>query len=112
MTEAMYQQFGARLAAERRRAGLTQAELARTVGLSRASIANIEGGKQRVFLDQVVALASAVGLSDLASLVPYLSEGSLEHKRSMMITGSSRLSRKQELLLADILDSLQESGDQ
>lgn len=42
-------------------------------GLTRASIANIESGRQRVLLHQILQFAEALGV-DLATLVPRMSE--------------------------------------
>lgn len=59
-TERIYQLFGARVLVLRTEAGLTQAELAERVSLSRGSIANIEGGNQRVLLLDVLRFARAL----------------------------------------------------
>lgn len=66
----MYELFGRRLSAKRRDAGLTQAELAKRVDLSRASIANIERGQQNLPLHQAYRLAEALGLHDPHDLLP------------------------------------------
>jgi len=47
-----YQQFGEAMALRRQELDMTQADLAVRVGLSRASIANIERGRQSVLLHQ------------------------------------------------------------
>jgi transcriptional regulator with XRE-family HTH domain len=104
----IYAVFGRRLAIARREASLTQAELARKVGLSRASIANIEGGKQRVFLDQVFELAQAIGGDGLQSLLPDLAGNHTVPPAGMVLTGARNLSRQQEQVLAQILSSVGE----
>lgn len=53
-------EFGQRMWAARNIAGLTQAELARHVGLSRASISNIEKGHQGVTVPALPVLARAL----------------------------------------------------
>jgi transcriptional regulator with XRE-family HTH domain len=58
----LYVEFGRLLRAARGDQSLSQADLARMIGLSRASIANIEAGRQHVALDQLFDLAHAVGL--------------------------------------------------
>jgi transcriptional regulator with XRE-family HTH domain len=65
----VYRALGERIARLRRGLGLTQVELAERVGLSRASIASIEAGRQRISLDQVYLLAGALGISRLDELV-------------------------------------------
>jgi transcriptional regulator with XRE-family HTH domain len=66
--EAFYREFGERV---RRARGerFSQAELARRIGMSRGSIANIEVGRQRVPLHMVIVLARELGV-DPVSLLP------------------------------------------
>ena len=49
---------------------MTQSALATTVGMSRASVANIEGGRQGVLLHQLYRFADALHLSEAAELLP------------------------------------------
>ena len=69
MADAMYEAFGRRVRARRDVLRLTQGGLAGRVGLSRASIANIEAGRQAVLLHQFLALAEALEIEPL-ELVP------------------------------------------
>src|SRR6188768_2788041 len=66
--ESFYREFGARV---RRARGdrLSQADLARRVGMSRGSIANIELGRQRIPLHLLLVLARELDLEP-ASLLP------------------------------------------
>lgn len=57
-----YKQFGSALAAHRKRLGVTQDDLASGSDMSRATIANIELGKQSVQLHQLFGLASAMNV--------------------------------------------------
>lgn len=66
----IYVLFGRRVAQARDSAGLTQSELADKVGLSRASIANIEAGRQRIVLHQAMEIANALNLSSISDLLP------------------------------------------
>lgn len=56
MAEPCYVQFGLWLRSKREAAGLTQAEAAALLGMSRGSIANIEGGRQRIQLHTAEAI--------------------------------------------------------
>jgi transcriptional regulator with XRE-family HTH domain len=58
--EALYRVFGRRLRVLREGKGMPQQELATLSGLTRSSIANIESGKQRVLLHQVLQFAEAL----------------------------------------------------
>lgn len=66
----IYVLFGRRVAQARDGAGLTQSELAEKIGLSRASIANIEAGRQRIVLHQAMEIADALNLSSISDLLP------------------------------------------
>lgn len=54
--------LGERIAAERQRAGLTQAALAERAGIAQPTLANIEGGKREVKFSTVQAIAGALTL--------------------------------------------------
>ncbi len=60
---------GVRVRKRRHAVGMTQAQLAEAVGLSRTSIVNIEKGEQRVVIDYLRPLADALGCS-VGALVP------------------------------------------
>lgn len=65
--------LGDRLKLRRIKANFNQAELASRVGLSRASISNIENGRQPVTIQTLWRIAQALGLT-LRDLVPDDSE--------------------------------------
>lgn len=69
MDSKLYRVFGSRLRALREEKSVTQEELARRVDLSRTSITNIEKGRQRIMLHQVVELAEALE-TDVGALIP------------------------------------------
>jgi transcriptional regulator with XRE-family HTH domain len=71
--ESIYYVFGRRLRELREKQGMPRQELGILSGLTRASIANIESGRQRVFLHQILQFAEALNI-DLVSLVPRNSE--------------------------------------
>ncbi|HET7883323.1 MAG TPA: helix-turn-helix transcriptional regulator, partial [Acetobacteraceae bacterium] len=58
-----------RVRTRREQLRLTQADLSTKVGLSRASIANIEGGRQAILLHQFLALAEALTIPPM-DLIP------------------------------------------
>lgn len=69
MTNPLYQMFGSRVRALREKRNYTQEELGRRVDLSRTSIVNIEKGRQRVLLHQLVDIADALDAKP-AELMP------------------------------------------
>lgn len=70
----LYTAIGARLAEARQQRGIRQADLAGAVGLTRASIANIENGAQRIQVHTLIAAAQALGI-DPADLITKALEG-------------------------------------
>jgi transcriptional regulator with XRE-family HTH domain len=67
--EAFYRELGRRVSTRRSGLKRTQAEIAETIGASRAWIANIEAGRQRVQVHQLYALAGALGCTQLDELI-------------------------------------------
>ncbi|UVK50158.1 helix-turn-helix transcriptional regulator (plasmid) [Mesorhizobium sp. AR02] len=65
----VYPEIGGLIRQRRKQLKLTQEQLAPQVGLSRTSLANIEGGKQKVLVHQLFAFASALGIEP-ADLLP------------------------------------------
>ena len=67
MTEEMKQQvrerIGNRIAALRKKAGLTQEQLADRAGLQRTHVGRIEAGRYAVTLEVVQAIAQAIGMT-------------------------------------------------
>lgn len=60
--EGCYLELGAIVLEMRERRGWPQEHVASAMGWTRASIANIEGGKQRVMLHDLPRLAAVLGL--------------------------------------------------
>lgn len=63
LVEPVYRQFGAKVESMRAVLMIRQEDLAKKVKLTRASIANIEAGKQRILLADVEKFAKALGVS-------------------------------------------------
>ncbi|MBU2015926.1 MAG: helix-turn-helix domain-containing protein [Alphaproteobacteria bacterium] len=104
---AIYRAFG--LAVAKRRADIekTQERVAKEVGLSRASLANIERGKQRVFLHQILALADALELTSAHEIVPARAVSSSSGaKADVTMSGAKKLSRDQKMLVNNIVNAL------
>jgi len=66
--EPVYRTLGERIAYERQRRGLTQLQLSKAIGLTRASVTNIELGRQRVPVHTLAAIAVQLGL-DIPTLL-------------------------------------------
>ncbi len=67
---ALYERIGGLVAQRRKALEHSQETLAPLVGISRASLANIEKGRQRILLHQLYALANALKLQPSDLLPP------------------------------------------
>lgn len=65
----LYAEFGRRVAARRKAKGWTQDDLARRIDMSRASVANMETGRQRAPIHVVYRLAKVLDCTPI-DLVP------------------------------------------
>jgi transcriptional regulator with XRE-family HTH domain len=66
---AIYKRIGLEVAQRRKGLGVTQKDLSGAIGISRAAVANIERGDQRVFFDQIVAICSYLGIKSIDELL-------------------------------------------
>lgn len=62
-TEISQDQIGQRIAILRKRKGLSQEELAKKIGLSRPSLAQVEGGGRKLSVSELVKMSMALGFS-------------------------------------------------
>ncbi|MEO5866036.1 MAG: helix-turn-helix transcriptional regulator [Sphingomonas sp.] len=87
---ALYRTVGQRIVLRRNELSMTQAELGTRIALSRAAVANIERGHQKLSLHQVYLLAEALGLA-LSDLLPVAVDGG-QTAGSVEISGADDLS--------------------
>jgi transcriptional regulator with XRE-family HTH domain len=74
-----YRQLGSKIRETREAEGLTQAQLAESVGLSRTSVTNIESGRQRLLIDQFESICTALGKRSI-DLLPATHEKQLKQR--------------------------------
>ncbi len=101
----IYRIFGRKVADLRGSEGLTQAELARKIGLSRASLANIERGEQRVYLHQILSLLGAFERHKIDDLLPTTFPVSARIKSEVTVSGD-KLSKAQERVVQELVSSI------
>lgn len=103
----LYSVFGKRLADERLARKISQQELANLVGLSRASIANIEAGRQRVLLHQAVGLVQALKIQTISDILPLnvALAGDLKGKAKAVKISGSIVSRDEAATIAQIVEN-------
>ncbi|KTE72591.1 hypothetical protein ATE72_22175 [Sphingopyxis sp. HXXIV] len=103
----LYSVFGKRVADERLARKISQQELAKLVGLSRASIANIEAGRQRVLLHQAVGLVQALRIQTISDILPLnvALAGDLKGKAKAVNISGSAVSRNEAATIAQIVEN-------
>ncbi|HEY9408908.1 MAG TPA: helix-turn-helix transcriptional regulator [Jiangellaceae bacterium] len=105
--------FGNRIRDYRTAAGLTQRLLAERVGLTRASIGNIEAGFQDVGVRRLVRLASALDTTPAALLAPGLEPANAaearERGRMRALEAENERLRRMERRVRAALDHSEES---
>ncbi|HEY5878037.1 MAG TPA: helix-turn-helix domain-containing protein [Nakamurella sp.] len=82
----------------RRRAGLTQAELAARAGTTQSGIARWESGRTSPSLDDVRRLIRLCGLDLEVAIVPYDGSDMAQAERLLTLTPQERLERHQRLV--------------
>jgi transcriptional regulator with XRE-family HTH domain len=103
--DPVYKAFGNAVSTRRKGLGLTQAQLASKVKMSRASIANIESGRQNVLLHHVYALAAALEFTKVGELLPPPQKSAGEEFRMMVSNEALSLSEHAEAQVADLITS-------
>lgn len=107
----IYRDFGRKVADLRNGAGLTQAELARKIGVSRASLANIERGEQRVYIHQLLNISTAFGHQKIDDILPMSGRLPSSAKAQVTVSGD-RLSKAQERAVKELVNSISATSRQ
>lgn len=101
--EAIYKAFGRAVSIRRRKLDLTQAELAARVGMSRASVANIESGRQSVLLHHVYGLAEALEIAKVSDLLP--ARPSIPEDADMIKLSDDAATPLEKTLVSNLIES-------
>ncbi len=108
-SDAVYRPFGDLVRKHRKRLHLTQDSLGEKVGLTRTSITNIEGGRQKVLLHQVIALAEALEVSAEALLPRHTYAGPVSRLKRRL---PKHLSEPERNWIHGIVGSPSKEGDE
>ncbi len=90
----LYRRLGRQVAKRRGELELTQGDVAAKIGLSRASLANLENGRQRIMVHQLFALVNALKLESILDLVPATWEAA-EPLHEIKLAGASLTPQQQ-----------------
>jgi transcriptional regulator with XRE-family HTH domain len=101
--ETIYRAFGRAVSIRRRKLKLTQATLASRVGMSRASVANIESGRQSVLLHHVYGLAEALEIAKVSDLLP--AKTSTREDTNMIKLSDKDATAFEKILVGNLIES-------
>ena len=97
--EPVYKTIGGIVRQKRRRLELPQAELARRLGISRATLANIETGRQRILVHQLYSLAEALDLKLMELLPPSVASMEASDWSQLPIPAGLKVQQKEQIAL-------------
>jgi transcriptional regulator with XRE-family HTH domain len=100
----LYRQLGRTVSSRRRELGVSQAGIAEKIGMSRASLASLETGRQRIMVHQLFALANALKLDSILDLVP-ATWAPQEALPEIRVPGGATLSTRQQSEIEGLLTS-------
>lgn len=104
----LYRRLGRAVAERRAQVDLTQSQLAARINLTRASIANLENGRQRIMVHQLFALANALELDSILKLVP--ASWSFEPLPEITVKGASLSARERSAVQSVLASALASPG--
>ena len=103
-------EFGARLSKIRKDAGMSQAELARRLGLTQSLISRFEQGQRRMYDDMLAATAKILGVTpnDILGIGPCKpvkpEEASLSKRMALRLKLIEAMPRRAQETVLDMLD--------
>ena len=108
----IYKILGKRIRSLRKGLGFTQELLAKSVGISRASLANIEAGRQQVFVHHLFALADALNLeSPIQLLLVPQGEPKPKNNAPELPLAGEGLTEKQRREILDLMGDVLENNN-
>ena len=102
----LYKEVGHNIRRCRNGAHRTQEQLAAEIGMSRASLANIEAGRQQVLVHHLYAIAAALDLDSPSVLMPPLKPPPPHTEVSELPLPKEGLTEKQRLEVLQLLSGV------
>ena len=97
----VYNVIGRNMSLFRQKRGLTQAELAEAISLSRTSVTNIENGRQKIMVHTLLEIALVLGAS-VTDLLPTMDQSKSASVKNQLLLEMSEEDRK---FIAEIVGS-------
>ena len=102
----IYKEVGHNVRRYRNGAHRTQEQVAAEIGMSRASLANIEAGRQQVLVHHLYAIAAALDLDSPSVLMPPLKPAPPQTELSELPLPKEGLTEKQRLEVLRLLSGV------
>ena len=109
--EMFYAELGQRMAQARKAQGITQVQLAQTLGISQQTIAHYEGGRLRLVASIIPLIAQAIGIT-VVELMGEVDPKKLKSKRGprskleRQVEQIKKLPRSKQKFIEEMLDAL------
>jgi len=109
--EVFYKALGQRIAEARKAQGITQVQLAKTLGVSQQTIAHYEGGRLRLVASVIPLIANAVG-STVVELMGEVTTQEVKSKRGpkskleQQVDQVNKLPRAKQKFVSEMLEAV------
>ena len=109
--ETFYVALGLRMAKARKAQGITQVQLAKTLGLSQQTIAHYEGGRLRLVASMIPLIADAIGITVIELMGSHKIQQTKnkrgpKSKLEQQIEQVKKLPRSKQKFIEEMLDTL------
>lgn len=113
--KTFYSALGQRIAERRKALGITQVQLAETLGIAQQTMAHYEGGVSRIAVETLTQLSEALGTSVEEFIGTPAKRGAVKRgpapKLQQQLEQLSRLPKTQQRLVSQLIDTvLQQHG--
>ncbi len=99
----IYIYIGSKIKDFRDKAAFTQESLAEAIGVSRASIANYESGKQSIYISDLYKIADALNI-EIKGLLPPLQEIKAKSSPERQLREDKNLTDKEKKEIAELIE--------
>lgn len=111
--KAFFKEFGERIVTFRKRRGLTQSQLAETLGISQPRLVTFEKGRRRMPLSELPGLSEALGVpvEELLGIERKPGKPGPPSRLERQLEELARLPKSKQRVVSEMLDGLlQQSG--
>ncbi len=109
--DLIYIHIGKKIKTVRDKADLTQESLADAIGVSRASIANYESGKQSIYISDLYKIADALNI-EIRELLPPLQEIKMKSLPEKQLKEAKNLTEKEKKEIVELIEKKYKEEEQ